>query len=177
MPGTRLSNWILLVAAGAASFYGASRLAGSDDEVERSDALVRDVAAQPSTQVPEAAGAAAPGEPPVRAPTRPAIDAQIPSEPFGGRSWAPPPPPPPVQPSPPPLAAAAVAPFRFAGMLEQGNQAPAAFLAQGEVLHVVTPGDVIDGAYRVESLSPSQVVLTNLSTHQRLTLRVDGEQP
>lgn len=176
MPGIRLSQWILLAAAGAASFYGASQLSESDDEADRSDALVRDVAAQPVTQAPETTGAAAPVAPPVRLSTRPAIDAQTPSEPFGGRSWAPPPPPP-VQPSPPPVAAAAVAPFRFAGMLEQGNQAPAAFLAQGDVLHVVTQGDVIDGAYRVESLSQSQVVITNLSTHQKLTLRVDGEQP
>jgi hypothetical protein len=177
MPSARISQWILLAAAGAASFYGANWLAGSDDEIDPPAALLRDVAAQPATRAAEGPVSAPPGAPAALPPARPAIDAQTPSEPFGGRSWAPPPPPPPPVVQAAPVPAAPVAPFRFAGMLEQGTQAPAAFLAQGEVLHVVKTGDVIEGTYRVESLSRSQVVITNLSTNQKLTLGVAGEQP
>lgn len=62
-------------------------------------------------------------------------------------------------------------------MLEQKSDRPTAFLAKGEALHVVRVGDVIDNMYRIESLSPAQVVLTYLPLAQRQTLSVVGGQP
>jgi hypothetical protein len=61
-------------------------------------------------------------------------------------------------------------------MIEQNTDRPTAFLAKGEALHVVKVGDIVDGLYRVDSLSPTQVVVTYLPLNQRQSLNVDGGQ-
>lgn len=79
------------------------------------------------------------------------------------------PPPPVPTPSAPPV------PFVFVGMLEKGTARPQAFLAKGEALLVVAAGDVLDNqTYRIESLSPQEVVMTYLPLNLRQTLRVTG---
>jgi hypothetical protein len=58
--------------------------------------------------------------------------------------------------------------------LEQKSDRPTAFLAKGEALHVVQAGDVVDNTYRIESLSPTQIVVTYLPLNQQQALIVDG---
>ncbi len=96
---------------------------------------------------------------------------------FASLNWQPPPPPapppvpvkvvPPPPPPPPPM------PFTFVGMLEQGAGKPAAFLAHGDALLVVSAGDVIENkSYRVDSLTPNAIVLTQLATNIQHTINV-----
>jgi len=99
---------------------------------------------------------------------------------FAKLNWQPPPPPaPPAAPAPPPVAppppAAPPLPFAFVGMVERGAGKPQAFLAKGEALLVVAAGDVIENnTYRVDSLSPSSVVLTYLPLGKQQTINVAG---
>ena len=98
---------------------------------------------------------------------------------FGPQSWLPPPPPAPkpvpVMPPPPPLPVAPALPFTYIGMVERGAGKPQAFLARGEALLIVTDGDVIENStYRVDSLSPTAVVLTYLPIDQQQTLNASG---
>jgi hypothetical protein len=66
-------------------------------------------------------------------------------------------------------------PFSFVGMVEQGEGKSQAFLAKGDGLLVVAAGDVIEnGVYRVESLSPSAVVIIYLPLGTRQTITVSG---
>ena len=101
-------------------------------------------------------------------------------DPFATLSWLPPPPPPPppppvVQAPPPAPPTAPPLPFAFIGMVEQGTPKPEAFLAKGDALLIVAAGDSIDGGvYRVESLSPTQIVLTHLPTNTRQTISIAG---
>ncbi|CAN5817975.1 hypothetical protein BH11PSE8_BH11PSE8_39950 [soil metagenome] len=104
-------------------------------------------------------------------------------DPFTSRSWLPPPPPPPAPvaappaPKPPPPSAPPL-PFAFVGMLERGNNQPQAFLAKGEALLVVAAGDTLENnTYRVESLTPQQIVITYLPMNTRQTLLVSGTVP
>jgi len=74
----------------------------------------------------------------------------------------------PPAPPPPP-----VFPFTFVGMLEQGASKPSAFLSHGDALLVVSAGDLIENkSYRVDSLTPNEVVLTQLATNQQHTINV-----
>jgi hypothetical protein len=101
---------------------------------------------------------------------------------FGTLSWLPPPPPP-----PPPVQAAPVVvppptapplPFTFVGMVERGAGPPHAFLAKGDQLLIVAAGDVIENNnYRVDSLSPTSVVLTYLPMGKQQTINVSGGAP
>jgi hypothetical protein len=102
---------------------------------------------------------------------------------FAVLSWLPPAPPP-SQPAPPPPAAppappaAPPLPLTFVGMVEQGAGKPRAFLAKGDALLVVASGDVIEnGVYRVDSLSPTSVVLTYLPLNKQQTIQVSGSAP
>ena len=52
-------------------------------------------------------------------------------------------------------------PYTFVGMVEAGAGKPQAFLAKGDALFIFAAGDLLDNqSYRVESLSPSQIVMT-----------------
>jgi hypothetical protein len=175
-----LAQWILLAAAGGAAFYGASQFGAPDAGDEPTESLVRDVSAH--TGAAATAAMAAPSASIAAPPARPAIEVDAAADTFRSKSWLPPPPPPPppsaaAPPAPPPKPVAPPLPFRFVGMLEQQSDKPTAFLAKGEALHVVHVGDVIDGAYRIESLSPAKVVVTYLPLKQEQTLGVDGGQP
>lgn len=176
-----LARWTVLAAAGGASFYGAIQLATPDVAQNPGDLLVRDVSAQPGPAV-TAALATPTDAPAATPPVRDAIEVGNGAETFGNKSWLPPPPPPPPAPAPaaparPPKPTAPPLPFRFVGMLEAKNEKPTAFLSMGDALHVVKVGDVIDGTYRIEALSPAKVVVTYLPLKQQQTLGVDGGQP
>ncbi len=66
-------------------------------------------------------------------------------------------------------------PFTFVGMLERGATKPSAFLAKGEALLVVSAGDTLDNnTYRVDTLTPNEIVMTYLPMNIQQTLRVPG---
>ena len=90
-------------------------------------------------------------------PARAALGPQH-GDPFSARSWAPPPPPPPKQaeiqaaPAPPPN------PYRFAGTsLHNGKLRT--FVTDGIRVYEVSDGDELNGGYRVEAVTPDEVVL------------------
>jgi len=99
-------------------------------------------------------------------------------DPFSAQSWTPAParrpaaavaaaPPPPVA---PPL------PYRYVGelVLPTGTQV---YLARGDDTFRVSEGETLDGAYRVESIKPDQMVFVHLASGQQQTMRfsVPGE--
>lgn len=98
---------------------------------------------------------------------------------FALLSWMPPPVPLPVvvaqPPAPPARPTAPPLPFAFVGMVESGTPRPAAFLALGDALLVVSAGELIDnGIYRVESLDSSRIVLLHLPTKTSQSIDLTG---
>lgn len=81
---------------------------------------------------------------------------------FGFQTWQPPPPPPPkvvvTAPSPPPPVAPPN-PYRFAGRILRDGQTQV-FLTRGEYPVLIKEGDVLEGEYRVESISSASISLT-----------------
>jgi hypothetical protein len=102
------------------------------------------------------------------------------NDPFSVQSWLPPPPPPPppapavavqeAPPSAPPL------PFSYVGTLDRGKDKPQVFLANGDQLLIVSPGDVIDGRYRFESIAVTGAVFTYLPLNQKQMITIEGEE-
>ncbi|MGO5000041.1 hypothetical protein [Oceanisphaera sp. W20_SRM_FM3] len=78
-------------------------------------------------------------------------------------------PPPPAKPMTPPL------PFRFIGKLDD-SQKIRVFLQQGEKVHVVSQGDVIDGTYRVDGVTDDGMTLLYLPLQVTQSLSV-GSKP
>ncbi|OXJ37988.1 hypothetical protein BCO71033_03586 [Burkholderia contaminans] len=113
--------------------------------------------------------------PPVAAPTplerlaalRAPVSVEAAHDPFTASSWLPPPPvvPPPPETRPAPPTAPPM-PFTFVGEQDAKAARPRVFLSNGDQLLIVSPGDVIDRQYRVESVSESSVVLTYLPLNQ-----------
>ena len=187
---------LVLGGAGIGAFYAAAHLSGrhaADDgivEAARTPAAAASArsaaasAALATSNAPSERVAAAPAAALSVDELRTARAEAIPRESgdlFAAMSWLPPAPPPrpvavvvaaPAAPTAPPL------PFTFVGMVEQGTPQPQAFLSKGDSLLIVSAGDVIDsGSYRVDSLSPSQVVLVHLPTRTRQIINVSGSAP
>ena len=178
-----LARWIVLATAGGAAFYGSSRLAATDsaDDVVAPVARAEAARVEPATSGAARAESAEPARVAVAdtgaagraavpagvASARAPIEVNRTADAFPSMVWTPPPPPPPTAPS---------LPFKFVGMIEQKSDRPAAFLAKGDALHIVRVGDVVDSTYRVDSLSPTQIVVTYLPLNQRQSLSVDGGQ-
>jgi hypothetical protein len=93
---------------------------------------------------------------------------------FAPTSWQPPAPAPAL---PAPVAAAVVAPpptapplpFRFLGRYGDGGL-QIAMLQRGDKLYLVTPGEIIDGTYRVERLTASTIEFTYLPLKHKQSL-------
>ncbi|PMS35601.1 hypothetical protein B0G57_101633 [Trinickia symbiotica] len=100
------------------------------------------------------------------------------NDPFNVQSWLPPPPPPPapvaeaVQ-APPP--AAPPLPFTYVGMSNANQAKPQVFLANGDQLLIVSPGEVIDGRYRFESIAATAAVFTYLPLREKQVMTIEGE--
>ncbi len=174
---------IAALLAGSAGLIAAQQWSARAQDADTIEVVSREAraVAEPSEvvhAVPTAAGAA-----PDRAQALLATGSRA----FAVHRWLPPaPPPPPPAPPPapvvataPPPPAAPVAPplpFVFVGMLEKGlEQRPQAFLAKGETLLVVGAGDLLDNkSYRIETLSPQEIVMTYLPLATRQTLPVAG---
>ncbi|MBS1133494.1 MAG: uncharacterized protein H6R02_635 [Burkholderiaceae bacterium] len=185
---TKLSHLFVVAVAGSGAFVGASRFSASGFDIEvieatrpapdsnsASDSLpASDSKAAPDSKL---ATPSAESTPPV---SRGRIATEGAGDAFRMASWTPPPPPPPppaAPPPPPPPPTAPPLPFSFVGLLEQKSSRPTAFLAKGEALVIAGVGDVIDGTYRVESLSPTGVVVTYLPLSQKQTVGPSGGTP
>jgi hypothetical protein len=98
-------------------------------------------------------------------------------DPISVQSWQPPPPPPPPAPvakapeAPPPVAP--TLPFSFVGTLNQDQGKTQVFLANGDQLLIVSPGDVIDGRYRLDSIAATGAVFTYLPLNERQELTIE----
>jgi HAMP domain-containing protein len=83
--------------------------------------------------------------------------------------------------APPPLAAPAAdavppLPFRFVGALEDRGQR-AVILLEADTVHVLRTGERVDARYRVERITPTEVVFTYLPARQRQTLDLSAHDP
>lgn len=172
----RLLHVLLLLAAGGGAFVVAQELAQRQAGPEIAEVAERAVAAIPATGAIAATAAQAEVATTQPAPLRPVFGAKPAADPFQRASFNPPPviaappPPPPAPPAPraPPL------PFSFVGLVERGTEQPTAFLARGEELIVVTAGETLDRNYRVESMTPTEIVFTYMPLKERQTLTVSG---
>lgn len=90
---------------------------------------------------------------------------------FQAKSWYVPPPPP--KPVPPPPPAPPPLPFTYMGRLLEDDKLTI-FLSKQDRHFAVKAGDTLDGAYRVESVSAQQVVLTYLPLNMQQTLTLGG---
>ncbi|CAE6804685.1 hypothetical protein R75461_05359 [Paraburkholderia nemoris] len=100
------------------------------------------------------------------------------NNPFAASSWLPPPPPVEVPVVPEVRAPAPTAPpvpFTYVGELDAKAAKPQVFLSNGERLLIVSPGEVVDDQYRVESVSESDVVLTYLPLNQTQSVSIPRE--
>jgi len=172
-PASQARRLSILIAGGAAAFAAAYGLAPHSDDsggVELNS---------PTSARAAAAPRAKPAAVPITAPSRAEVPLQAAADPFVAVSFVPPPPPPPPvvaapPPPPPPPPKAPPLPFSFVGLLEKGGPKPAAFLARGDALLVVSAGDVIDKDYRIESLSEREIVVTYLPLNERQSLNATG---
>lgn len=167
----KISHLLIVALAGSGSFVTASRFGTSGAGVDVVEA----------TRPAPVASTAAPSRD-VSPLGRERIAADGGGDAFRTATWTPPPAPPPpaappLPPPPPPPPTAPPLPFTFVGLLEQKASRPTAFLAKGEALVVAAVGDVIDGTYRVESLSPAGIVVTYLPLNQRQSLGPTGGTP
>jgi hypothetical protein len=80
---------------------------------------------------------------------------------------APPPPPPP----PPPLRV----PYRYVGMLNETGALSTVFLSLGGVLITASPGDTLEGGYRLEKIAPRELTFMQLQQNQIVRLAIEGE--
>ncbi len=100
------------------------------------------------------------------------------NNPFAASSWLPPPPPV-VEPVVPevraPAPTAPPVPFTYLGELDAKAAKPQVFLSNGDRLLIVSPGEVGDDQYRVESVSESDVVLTYLPLNQTQAISIPRE--
>jgi hypothetical protein len=161
---------LVLVAAALAS-YGAMYFSGGPAESR----LIEPVTRTHTTGSNKLAAAAANLPKTIAPPTRASLNQAGANNLFASNSWTPPPPPPPKElaPPPPPPPTAPPIPFNFVGLL-QDQAKPTAFLAQDDKLLLVSAGDTLDGAYRIESVSASEIVLTYLPLNQRQSISISG---
>ncbi len=174
---------LLLLLAGLVSFIGAVRLSPGHEAPDTGGSAQAAVKPAPADLEPRVAAepatdAVVPLEPAAPATERIATVAPQ-ADPFGLRSWLPPPPPPPprvaeVAPAPPPAPTAPALPFSFIGQIENSGGLPKAFLTHSESLHIVAAGDLVEKVYRVESITPTKVVLTYLPLMQEQSINLTG---
>jgi hypothetical protein len=67
-------------------------------------------------------------------------------------------------------------PYRYAGKLVQGER-PSVFLAKGDAVFPINEGETLDGAYRVESIGETQVILMYLPLAREERVPVDSSLP
>ncbi len=99
---------------------------------------------------------------------------------FAAHSWQPPPPPPiqpkiePSPPPPPPPPAAPPLPFTFLGTFETAGGQPVFYLVEGDRVHAVSKGEIVNDLYRIEAVEADAMVLLYLPLKIRQTLAFGG---
>lgn len=91
---------------------------------------------------------------------------------FASQSWTPPPPPPPppakaVAPTAPPL------PFTYLGKKNEDSNWEV-YLARGEQTFIVKAQSTIEGAYRIDAITPPTMSVTYLPLNQKQNLNIGG---
>jgi hypothetical protein len=100
------------------------------------------------------------------------------ADPFAPRDWAPRAPPAPVrvahEQEPAPAPSVPTNPYRFAGTLHYGGSLKAVFIRE-ERVHLALPGEMLDGGYKVLSVTRAAVTLlyTPLDLEQQIALAWD----
>jgi len=98
---------------------------------------------------------------------------------FAAHSWQPPPPPPkpvrpqvaaPEPPPEPPPPAAPPLPFTFLGAFETAGAKQVFYLVEGDKVHAVSEGEIVNETYHVETVTPEEMVLVYLPLKIRQTL-------
>jgi hypothetical protein len=93
---------------------------------------------------------------------------------FAATSWyVPPPPPPPPPPTPPPKPTAPPMPFAYLGSYD-GEARLIIILAKGDRVYTVSPGDVIEGTYKVESIKGAWLEMIYLPLNIKQTINTGG---
>ena len=92
---------------------------------------------------------------------------RIAADPFSAQSWMPRRKPAVV--SEPPVPAAPPLPYRFAGQFHRESGVEV-YVARGEEIFPVKEGDTLDGQYRVDSVSATEVGFVHIPTGTRQTL-------
>jgi hypothetical protein len=102
---------------------------------------------------------------------------------FAAHSWQPPPPPPPpvkkqaVAPEPapePPPPAAPPLPFTYLGAFETTGAKQVFYLVEGDKVHAVTEGEIVNETYQIETVTAEEMVLMYLPLKIRQTLALGG---
>ncbi len=91
---------------------------------------------------------------------------------FAPQSWVPPPPkvtPVVSRPADPVLPAL---PFRYVGQLEESDGKAVIYLARGDEVYTVRPGDVLETQYRVDAVDAAQITLTYLPMNRQQMLAI-----
>ncbi|MGZ2745450.1 hypothetical protein [Burkholderia stagnalis] len=193
---TRIALVLCCIAVGGIGYRMLVAASPAPDRLPRDGVHARPLAghrAPPSQATMQAASVAsasaataprAPVDTPTPAPTpreklaalRAPVSIESANDPFTASSWLPPPvevpPPPAARPAPP---TAPPMPFTYVGELDAKAEKPQVFLSNGDQLLIVSPGDVIDGQYRVDAVSASNVVLTYLPLNQTQVVSIPVE--
>ncbi|TCV89642.1 hypothetical protein [Sulfurirhabdus autotrophica] len=88
---------------------------------------------------------------------------------FKGKSWYVPPPPPKPQPPPPPSAPPL--PYTYMGKLIDGGKL-SIFLSKQDRNFIIKEGDTLEGMYRVESITPSNITLTYIPLNIKQIMQI-----
>ncbi|WP_018989398.1 hypothetical protein [Aromatoleum toluclasticum] len=201
MADRRRLFWVVFLGAAAALAIVPEFFDHADAEPVQAVARPRAAAPDPAPLVQNGqlaalrsapAAAAAPAGTPSAAATRagedtpasPATPADAPPRPapelFAAHSWyvppPPPPPPPPAPPPPPPPAPTAPPiPYEYLGKLADGHSVRV-FLVRGDRPYTVREGDVVDGSYKVKSITDTTMTFVYLPLNITQTLPV-GSKP
>lgn|SRR5262245_23860056 len=102
---------------------------------------------------------------------------------FAAHSWQPPPPPPPpvrpkvVAPEPPPEPPPPTAPplpFTYLGAFETAGAKQVFYLVEGDKVHAVTEGEIVNQTYQIETVTPEEMVLVYLPLKIKQSLAIGG---
>jgi len=98
---------------------------------------------------------------------------------FQSKSWYVPPPPPPKPkyvapppPPPPPPPTAPPLPFSFMGSYQEPGDKLVVYLARADKLYAVSPGDTLEGIYKIEGVNAGQLSIMYLPLNIRQNLRI-----
>src|SRR5262245_41630275 len=100
---------------------------------------------------------------------------------FAAHSWQPPPPmkkqvvAPEPAPEPPPPAAPPL-PFTFLGAFETEGAKQVFYLVEGDKVHAVTEGEIVNETYQIETVTPEEMVLVYLPLKIKQTLALGGNK-